>query len=150
MFEFGAAPTENPVRESIQRVINSGSQKVQHEQIFEILKELNCTKDVGSVIKIWFPIPLDTPNIQFTIYDTPGADSNYLKHQEVLKDALAEQTHSILVFVAAPNKLEGSGNNALLSYLKEAEEKDSKTSIDIGRSLFVINLIDSVSDLSSA
>lgn len=146
VFEFGTAPTENPVRESIQRVINSGSQKVQHEQIFEILKELNCTKDVGSVIKIWFPIPLDTPNIQFTIYDTPGADSNYLEHQEVLKDALAEQTHSILVFVAAPNKLEGSGNNALLSYLKEAEEKDSKTSIDIGRSLFVINLIDSVSD----
>lgn len=146
VFEFGAAPTENPVRESIQGVINSESQKVQHEQIFEILKALNCTKDVGSVIKIWFPIPLDTPNIQFTIYDTPGADSNYLEHQEVLKDALAEQTHSILVFVAAPNKLEGSGNNALLSYLKEAEEKDSKTSIDIGRSLFVINLIDSVSD----
>ncbi|MBU5432190.1 dynamin family protein [Intestinimonas sp. MSJ-38] len=146
VFEFGAAPTENMVREDIQKVINSVSHELQHVQVFEILKKFNCLKDVGSVIKIRFPIPLDTPSIQFTIYDTPGADSNYLEHQEVLKDALAEQTHSILVFVAAPNKLEGSGNNALLSYLKDAEEKDSKTSIDIGRSLFVINLIDSFND----
>lgn len=146
VFEFGAGPTENEVRESIQKSINTFSQKLQHEQILEILKGLNISKDVGSPITIYFPIPLDNPNIQFTIYDTPGADSNYLEHQAVLQDALAEQTHSILVFVAAPNKLEGSGNNALLSYLKEAEEKDSKTSIDIGRSLFVINLIDSVYD----
>ena len=95
VFEFGAAPTENMVREDIQKVINSVSHELQHVQVFEILKKLNCLKDVGSVIKIRFPIPLDTPSIQFTIYDTPGADSNYLEHQEVLKDALAEQTHSI-------------------------------------------------------
>ena len=146
VFEFGAAPAENEVRKCIQETINFFSQKLQHEQILEILKVLNDSKDIGSSITIYFPIPLDTPNIQFTIYDTPGSDSNYLEHQMVLQDALAEQTHSILVFVAAPNKLEGAGNNALLSYLKKAEKKGNKTSIDIGRSLFVINMIDSVND----
>lgn len=144
VFEFGAGPIENSVRENIQKTINKYSQEKQHIQMAEILKVLNCSADVSSDITIYFPVPLDTENIQFTIFDTPGADSNYLEHQEVLKDALSEQTHSILVFVAAPNKLEGTGNNALLSYLKEAEEKDGKTSIDIARSLFVINLIDSV------
>ena len=53
--------------------------------------------------------------------------SNYLAHQTILNEALAEQTQSILIFVAHPTKLEGEGNNALLSYLKNAEEKSSKT-----------------------
>lgn len=144
VFEFGDGPTENATRKDIQKTINDCSGKMQHSQMEEILRNLNCSKDVSSNITIYFPVPLDKENIQFTIYDTPGADSNYLEHQEVLKDALSEQTHSILVFVAAPNKLEGSGNNALLSYLKEAENKDGKTSIDIARSLFVINGIDTV------
>ena len=52
VFEFGAAPTENMVREDIQKVINSVSHELQHVQVFEILKKLNCLKDVGSVIKI--------------------------------------------------------------------------------------------------
>lgn len=146
IFEFGAGPTENEVRANIQKNINSFSQKLQHEQILEILKVLNSSREVGSPITVYFPIPLDTPNTQFTIYDTPGADSNYLGHQRVLEDALSEQTHSILIFVVSPTKLEGHGNNALLSFLKEIEEKGSKTSIDIDRSLFVINSIDTVAD----
>ena len=97
---------------------------------------------VGASIQIKFPVPLDSKNVQFTIYDTPGTDSNYLAHQNVLTEALEEQRQSILIFVAKPDGLEGSGNNALLNYLKSAEEKSSKTSIDIGRSLFVINKAD--------
>lgn len=143
-FDFGAAPTEDNTRKEIQETINEHKTDAQHHQIFEILKKLNSSDDVNADIKIFFPIPLDGDRVQFTIYDTPGTDSNFGEHQMVLQDALSEQTHSILVFVAAPNKTEGEGNNALLSYLKEAENKDSKTSIDIGRSLFVINWADSI------
>lgn len=143
-FDFGAAPTEDSTRKAIQETINEYKSEPQHRQVFEILKKLNSSDDVNADIKIFFPIPLDRERVQFTIYDTPGTDSNFGEHQMVLQDALSEQTHSILVFVAAPNKTEGEGNNALLSYLKEAEKKDSKTSIDIGRSLFVINWADSI------
>jgi hypothetical protein len=118
--------------------------KQRHEQIAALLAELNGMDAVSHDIMIDFPIPLDTESVQFTIYDTPGTDSNYAEHQEVLLDALSEQKQSILIFVAAPNKTEGTGNNALLKYLKEAEAKDSKTSIDLGRSLFVINWSDSI------
>lgn len=144
-FEFRKGPSENDTRTKIQELLNTIKKqgKRQDEQIKCILSELNISETVSSEIKIEFPIPLDRDTVQFTIYDTPGTDSNYAAHQNVLTEALENQTQSILIFVAAPNKLEGSGNNALLNYLKEAENKNSKTSIDISRSLFVINLADS-------
>jgi len=143
-FEFTAGPSESVSRRNIQTTINMNKEKLQHIQICEILKTLNNDKDFLLNIKIFFPIPLDNGKVQFTIYDTPGTDSNYNDHQQVLEHALTDQTHSILIFVVAPNKTEGEGNNALLNYLKEVDQKDSKTSIDIGRSLFVMNWADSI------
>ncbi len=145
-FAFSQGPSGNEIRDAIQQEVNrvAGAQLKQHEQICAILTMLNGTDGVSADIKIHFPVALDSPSVQYIIYDTPGTDSNYAEHQTVLMDALSEQKQSILIFVAAPNKTEGSGNNALLKYLKEVEEKDSKTSIDIGRSLFVINWSDSI------
>ena len=112
-----------------------------------MLRKINLLPTVDSEITIYFPIPLDDDKVQFTIYDTPGSDSNVTKHQVILKDALADQKKSILVLVAAPDKIEGEGNNALLTYIKEAEKnKDKNTCIDIGRSLFVMNKIETVKD----
>lgn len=145
-FVFSQGPSENATKMAIQQEVNRVREAhlKQHEQICSILTVLNGTEGVSADIKIHFPVALDSPSVQYIIYDTPGTDSNYAEHQTVLMDALSEQKQSILIFVAAPNKTEGSGNNALLKYLKEAEEKDSKTSIDIGRSLFVINWSDSI------
>lgn len=145
-FEFIQGPSEDDERARIQIKINQlkDDGKVMHDQISMLLTELNGMDSVLHDIRIEFPIPLDNDVVQFTIYDTPGTDSNYSEHQEVLMDALSEQTQSILIFVAAPNKTEGTGNNALLKYLKETEAKGSKTGIDLGRSLFVINWSDSI------
>ncbi|MDE7114405.1 MAG: hypothetical protein K2O57_09510, partial [Acetatifactor sp.] len=145
-FAFSQGPSGNEIRDAIQQEVSrvAGEQLKQHEQICAILTMLNGTDGVSADIRIHFPVALDSPSVQYIIYDTPGTDSNYAEHQTVLMDALSEQKQSILIFVAAPNKTEGSGNNALLKYLKEVEEKDSKTSIDIGRSLFVINWSDSI------
>lgn len=143
-FEFVKGPSENPVRESIQMTMNASREEGlrQYEQIKKLLDKLNSCPEVAPSIQIRFPVALDSKNVQFTIYDTPGTDSNYLAHQQVLMEALEKQRQSILVFVGKPDGLEGSGNNALLNYLKTAEEKKSKTSIDIARSLFVINKAD--------
>ena len=141
---FSTGPVENEIRKDIQHVINDNSNKPQHHQILCVLQKLNELDDISLEIDVHFPIPLDNNKIQFTIYDTPGTDSNYEKHQRVLEDALSSQTHSILIFVIAPTKLEGEGNNALLKYLNRAEQNDRKTCIDLERSLFVINWADSV------
>jgi hypothetical protein len=145
-FEFAAGPVESASRKSIQDTVNKNQSEPRHKQIHEILKVLNSDEHDVTDIKVFFPVPLDNDRIQFTIYDTPGTDSNYGTHQTVLQEALSEQTHSILIFVAKPDGLEGEGNNALLNYIKEAEKKDSKTSIDMGRSLFVINKADTLKE----
>lgn len=145
VFEFKKGPSENVTRKEIQSLLNDVKKqgKRKDEQIKSLLDKLNGYAEVSSEIRIEFPVPLDRDTVQFTIYDTPGTDSNYAAHQQVLTEALENQTQSILIFVAKPDGLEGSGNSALLNYLKEAESKHSKTSIDISRSLFVINKADS-------
>jgi len=145
-FEIDTTLYECPSRTSIQKEVNDLKGKEKHIQVGEILKHLNTNEDVTSEIEVVFPIPLDNERIKFTIYDTPGTDSNFEVHQATLQEALSNQTHSILIFVAAPDKIEGAGNNALLQYLKSAEQNDTKTSIDIGRSLFVINKADTLTD----
>ncbi|MBQ8118435.1 MAG: dynamin family protein [Lachnospiraceae bacterium] len=145
-FAFSQGLTDNATKARIQEEVSRVQEEKlpQHEQIRAILTMLNTMDNVSADIRIRFPVALDSANVQYIIYDTPGTDSNYAEHQTVLMDALSEQKQSILIFVAAPNKTEGSGNNALLKYLKEAEEKNSKTSIDISRSLFVINWSDCI------
>lgn len=137
-FVFEAGPTENCTRRAIQKVIDAHKSEPQYQQLLEILSRLNSEDDIKSEIDIYFPIPLDNERVQFTIYDTPGTDSNFEEHQRVLEEVLSEQTHSMLVLVVDPNKLEGAGNHTLLSYLKG----NSETSIDIERSFFVINKAD--------
>ena len=145
-FEFIKGPSECDVRTKLQDQLNDLQSKKgkQHEQIYGILKELNSDKDISSTIEVFFPIALDNENFQFKIFDTPGSDSNCPEHQIELQKALKEQTQSILIFVATPDRLEGTGNNSLLNELTEAGQKSSKTSIDIARSLFVINKADTI------
>lgn len=145
-FEFTTGPSENTTRKAVQEAINANDKKAQHIQLQEILRVLNKKEilDVSTKIDVYFPIPLDNERLQFTIYDTPGTDSNFDAHKDVLKEALSDQTHSILIIVASNDKIEGEGSNALLNYINDAVNKDSKTSIDIGRSLLVINKSDSI------
>lgn len=143
-FEFTKEPSENAVKTEIRDVVDGVREegKKQYEQINRILSDLNSREEVSGEIIVLFPVSLDSEKAQFIIYDTPGTDSNYIEHQRVLNASLEEQRQSILIFVAKPDGLEGAGNNVLLNYLKDAEEKNIKTSIDIGRSLFVINKAD--------
>lgn len=143
-FEFAVGPTESQIRADIQEYLNnSKNTKIKrHEQLYGILKLINEKVEISSVITIRFPVSLDSESVRFTIFDTPGTDSNYSEHKDVLYEALSNQNQSILVFVTNGNRLEGEGNNVLLNYIKRAEEKDSKTTIDIGRSIFVMNCAD--------
>lgn len=142
MFGFVAGPSESKTRKTIQKTINACKDKAQFEQVHEILTALNSNAYVEREIKVFFPIAIDNERVQFTIYDTPGTDSDVTAHKNTLKNALLEQTHSILVFVTYPNGLSGGGNKELLEYLSEIENKADRSSIDLGRSLFVINYAD--------
>lgn len=144
-FEIVCGPTENHVRNEIQKLLIDNKANREFEQIRNILDFLNTKEEVSSQVIIKYPIPLDNEKIQFTIYDTPGSDSNFESHQKVLEEALSKQTQSILIFVCHPEKLEGEGNSALLNFLMSVEKNNRKTSIDIDRSIFVVNRSDGLS-----
>ena len=142
VFEFKNAPSENNIRKEVQKFLNEAMQNriSKHIQIYNILEVLNESKDVSLKIELEFPIPLDTETVQFTIYDTPGTDSNNIKHQTVLQEALKYQTESILILVVKPDGIEGTANAVLLKYLNDIGE----TNIDISRSIVVVNKADTI------
>ncbi|MCR5633738.1 MAG: dynamin family protein [Lachnospiraceae bacterium] len=128
----------------------------QHEQLCRILKNLNDIPNVeqedgapfiNGVIDVEFPIPL-CKNINFTFFDTPGTDSNSNEHLLILKEALQQQTNSILIVIYEPTKMEGTGNSVLYKLItgfNDAKSKDGNVSIDLARSFHVINQADTKS-----
>ncbi len=125
-FEFEFGPAESAVRTEIQQTMNGAAGSPRHEQLYKIIETLNSERDVSETLYIKFPIELDSPSVKFTIYDTPGTDSNSAKHKEVLNEALASQSQSILILVCKPDKMEGEGTNALLSCIKDMEKKEGE------------------------
>ncbi len=127
----------------------------QHEQLYQILKKLNDIPNladadseefVDGIIDVYFPIPLGK-NINFTFYDTPGTDSNSNEHLLVLQKALQQQTNSILIVLYEPTKMEGTGNSILYNLIGDSNDKknDTKVTIDLTRSLHIINQSDTKS-----
>ncbi len=141
-------PTHEKARDIYDEITNSLEKNTceSYQQLFSIIDILNNNSEHTSNILIEFPIPLDTDAFKFTIFDTPGTDSDYSEHQDTLNKALEEQTHSIMIFVVMPKKIEGSGNRILLQCLKDKGK--NKTNIDIDRSIFVMNQADTVNTFS--
>ena len=164
-FSFHANGPCPETEEKVNSEINSALmfRLQQHEQLYAILKKLNDIPNAGDVtddseyidgiIEVNFPIPLDD-NINFTFYDTPGTDSNSNEHLVVLKKALQQQTNSILIVLYEPTKMEGTGNSVLYNLINtsnDLKESEGQVTIDLARSLHVINQADtkSLADLSS-
>ncbi|MCR4642251.1 MAG: dynamin family protein [Lachnospiraceae bacterium] len=128
----------------------------QHEQLCRILKKLNDVpnheqKDgsgyVNGIIEVGYPIPM-CRNINFTFFDTPGTDSNSSEHLLILKEALQQQTNSILIVIYEPTKMEGTGNSVLYKLIggfRDSKKNENGVSIDLDRSFHVINQADTKS-----
>lgn len=141
----------NKIIRTVQECINENKNEPLYIQLRKILtvvnKQPNSPVDnpeyIKGLISVGFPIPL-CGDVDFVFYDTPGSDSNYSEHLAILTEALEEQTNSILVFVNRPSKVEGTGNSMLIELLDQIEKNASKSTIDIGRSLYVINAADEI------
>ncbi|MCQ2517731.1 MAG: dynamin family protein [Lachnospiraceae bacterium] len=160
-FSFHANGDCNSIQEMVNGEITSAMlfRLQQHEQLYQILKKLNDVPNAASddeveyidgIIEVNFPIPLGE-NINFTFYDTPGTDSNSNEHLHVLQKALQQQTNSILIVLYEPTKMEGTGNSILYNLINTSKEKEneSNVTIDLTRSLHIINQADTkgLSDL---
>lgn len=153
IFMFTTDINDDGIKGKIDKIITKNKQLLQHEQLHSIIKIINNLPNssnikedsyIDGIIDINYPIPL-CENINFTFFDTPGTDSNSDEHLEILKDALKKQTNSILMILYSPEKMEGTGNSILYKLLEESQEKESNennVTIDLSRSLHIINQVD--------
>jgi len=130
----------------------------QHEQLCKILKKLNEVPNqeqpkggyyINSIIEVTYPIPM-CKQVNFTFFDTPGTDSNSDEHLLILKKSLQQQSNSILVVIYEPTKMEGTGNSVLYNLINSCRNSgstgDGNVSIDLTRSLHIINQADTKSN----
>ena len=110
-------------------------------QFNRILTYLNDDTSIKVKIDLGFPLPINSEELQFTIYDTPGSDSNNDYHKRILREALASQNNAILLFVLSPNNVSGGGNIDLMKDLLRSSQR-SDSFIDIEQSFFVYNYAD--------
>lgn len=150
MFTFTTAINDDEIKGKVDAVMTASKLKRQHEQLHDILKELNDLPNgsheearnfLDGIIEVNYPINL-CEDINFTFFDTPGTDSNSEEHLEVLKDALQKQTNSILIILYSPVKMEGTGNSILYRLLEESQDNKNNVTIDLSRSLHIINQVD--------
>ena len=137
----------------IDKVCQKNAGKPRHEQMRLLLTAINempnspCENGqcfVEGMIDVRYPMDIQS-DINFTFYDTPGTDSNSSEHLRILKDALAQQTNSVLIVMYEPVKMDGKGNSVLYDLMLKSQSDSSNedgVTIDLSRSLHIINQVD--------
>ena len=137
----------------IDKVCQKNTGKPRHEQMRSLLNAINempnCPCEDGTcfvegMIDVRYPMDIQS-DINFTFYDTPGTDSNSSEHLRILKDALAQQTNSVLIVMYEPVKMDGKGNSVLYDLMLKSQADSSNedgVTIDLSRSLHIVNQVD--------
>ena len=137
----------------IDKVCQKNVGKPRHEQMRFLLTAINempnspCENGqcfVEGMIDVRYPMDIQS-DINFTFYDTPGTDSNSSEHLRILKDALAQQTNSVLIVMYEPVKMDGKGNSVLYDLMLKSQADSSNedgVTIDLSRSLHIVNQVD--------
>lgn len=137
----------------IDKICQKNTGKNRHEQMRLLLTVINelpnssCENGqcfVEGMIDVRYPMDIQS-DINFTFYDTPGTDSNSSEHLRILKDALAQQTNSVLIVMYEPVKMDGKGNSVLYDLMLKSQADSSNedgVTIDLSRSLHIVNQVD--------
>lgn len=133
------------VIKELQKIVDGESahdEIVHMNQALDIINKYSNEKDnISDIIEVEIPFrntSLPVKEFDFVIYDTPGSNSdNNVKHFEVLKDALDEQTNALPIFLTTPDTMDAKDNNELLELIE-----DTGTALDTTNSIIVVNKSD--------
>lgn len=98
-------------------------------------------EDVSNLIEVDIPFTkgvLANTLHPFVIFDTPGSNSaSNAKHLQVLKEAMANMTNGLPIFVCTPDSLDSTDNENLYQIIRDMEELDNRFT------MIVVNKADS-------
>lgn len=118
-------------RESIR--LNSESIIVRMNKAISIINSYQSNEENSSVsdlIEIEIPFEhgiLAQSQHPFVIFDTPGSNSaSNTRHLKVLKQAMANMTNGLPIFLATPDTLDSTDNESLYKIIRDLDELDSR------------------------
>ncbi len=141
-------PSSNFEKEIIKKLQSIVETREQHDEIYHMNRALdilntysNKEHKISDIIEIRIPFKgtlLPTEEFDFIIYDTPGSNSdNNVRHFEVLKDSLDEQTNALPVFLTTPDSMDAEDNDKILKLIEE-----TGASLDTTNAIVIVNKAD--------
>lgn len=129
------APTDS-FFEELKSVFIASTPENLSERVGKVLQMVNDFENRDDIDQISDLIEVDIPfkngvlaNTQhpFVVFDTPGSNSaSNAKHLKVLKEAMANMTNGLPIFLSMPEALDSTDNEDLYHLIQDMEELDSR------------------------
>ena len=141
-------PSSNFEKEIVKKLQSIVDTAEQRDEIFHMNRALdilntytNNEHKISDIIEIRLPFKgtlLPAEEFDFIIYDTPGSNSdNNVRHFEVLKDSLDEQTNALPIFLTTPDSMDAEDNDKILELIEE-----TGASLDTTNAIVIVNKAD--------
>lgn len=141
-------PNSNFDKEIIKELQSIVETVTHHDEVYHMNRALdilnnysNDTHKISDIIEIRIPFKRTSLPIElfdFVIYDTPGSNSdNNVRHFEVLKDSLDEQTNALPIFLTTPDTMDAEDNEKILKLIE-----DTGAALDTTNAIVVVNKAD--------
>lgn len=144
-FEVGAI--ENPLSKEIKKSLAEAIGESIPARVNRVLTVINNYEWEAEVPEISDLIEVDIPFVNgvlaksqhpIVIFDTPGSNSaSNARHLQVLKEAMANMTNGLPIFLSTPDSLDSTDNENLYHIIRDLEELDSRFT------MIVVNKADS-------
>ncbi len=136
---------EKEIIKDLQSIVESDGR---HDEVFHMNRALDILNNysnkehtISDIIEIRVPFVktlLPTQTYDFIIYDTPGSNSdNNVRHFEVLKDSLDEQTNALPIFLTTPDTMDAEDNDKILTLIEE-----TGAALDTTNAIVIVNKAD--------
>lgn len=133
---FDGDQTPNPLIDELKKGLNEvadSSIVVRVNKVLSILNDFESDKAdtmISDLIEVEIPFikgVLAKSQHPFVLFDTPGSNSaSNARHLEVLKEAMANMTNGLPIFLSTPDSLDSTDNENLYHIIRDMDELDSR------------------------
>lgn len=133
---FPIGMIENPLSAAIKEAIKGMEFESLILRVNKVLSVINdyennsATQEVSDLIEVDIPFVngvLAKSQHPFVIFDTPGSNSaSNARHLQVLKQAMANMTNGLPIFLSTPDSLDSTDNENLYHIIRDMDELDNR------------------------
>lgn len=133
---FSYEKPDNPLADELKNLLSELHEESISRRVHDALNLINYYEDktedatVSDLIEVTIPFTkgvLSQMRQSFVLFDTPGSNSaSNAKHLQVLKEAMANMTNGLPIFLCTPESLDSTDNEHLYHIIRDMEELDNR------------------------